>query len=101
MSTTDRTEMSQTGSADARSEDRLRTRKAQGLNWWQGRIWSRAVTSAARNYLGLLRAVFLVVAVPAWTTSFTTRIVRASKLFLVDSGLTAHVQGLGHERLGG
>ncbi|MGH3943047.1 MAG: ATP-binding protein [Pseudonocardiaceae bacterium] len=55
--------------------------------------------STARNYLGLLRAVFLVVDVPAWTTSLTTRIVRAPKLFLVDSGLTAHLQGVTRERL--
>ncbi|HKR48170.1 MAG TPA: ATP-binding protein [Pseudonocardiaceae bacterium] len=55
--------------------------------------------STARNYLGLLRAVFLVVDVPAWTTSLTTRIVRAPKLFLVDSGLTAHLLGIGRERL--
>jgi predicted AAA+ superfamily ATPase len=55
--------------------------------------------STARSYLGLLRAVFLVVDVPAWATSLTTRIVRAPKLFLVDSGLTAHLQGMGRERL--
>ncbi|MGH3978325.1 MAG: ATP-binding protein [Pseudonocardiaceae bacterium] len=55
--------------------------------------------STARNYLGLLRAVFVVVDVPAWTTSLTTRIVRAPKLFLVDSGLTAHLQGVGRQRL--
>ncbi|MGQ0718292.1 MAG: ATP-binding protein [Pseudonocardiales bacterium] len=54
--------------------------------------------STARNYLGLLRAVFLVVDVPAWTTSLTTRIVRAPKLFLIDSGLTAHLLGIGRER---
>lgn len=46
----------------------------------------------------LLRAAFLVVDVPAWTTSLTTRIVRASKLFLIDSGLTAHL-GIGRERV--
>jgi uncharacterized protein len=55
--------------------------------------------STARNYLGLLRAVFLVVDVPAWTTSLTTRIVRAPKLFLIDSGLTAHLLGIGGARL--
>ncbi|MGH3933318.1 MAG: ATP-binding protein [Pseudonocardiaceae bacterium] len=60
---------------------------------------ARLPHSTARNYLGLLRAVFLVVDVPAWTTSLTTRIVRAPKLFLVDSGLTAHLQGLGRARL--
>jgi len=49
--------------------------------------------STARNYLGLLRAVFVVVDVPAWTTSRTTQIVRAPKLFLIDSGLAAHLLG--------
>lgn len=55
--------------------------------------------STARNYLGLLKAVFLAVEVPAWTTSLTTRIVRSPKMFLVDTGLTAHLLGLGRERL--
>ncbi|MGH3914966.1 MAG: ATP-binding protein [Pseudonocardiaceae bacterium] len=55
--------------------------------------------STARNYLGLLRAVFLVVDVPAWTTSLTTRIVRAPKLLLADSGLTAHLLGIERKRL--
>ena len=45
--------------------------------------------STARRYLGLLRAVFLAVEIPAWTTSLTTRIVRSPKVFLSDSGLTA------------
>jgi uncharacterized protein len=40
-----------------------------------------------------------VVDVPAWTTSLTTRIVRAPKLFLIDSGLAAHLLGIGRERL--
>lgn len=55
--------------------------------------------NTARNYLGLLRAVFLVVDVPAWTPNLSTRAVRAPKLFLVDSGLTAHLQGLGRDRI--
>ncbi len=57
--------------------------------------------STARRYLGLLQAVFLVVAVPAWATSMTTRIVKAPKLFLIDSGLTAHLLGIGPRRLAG
>src|SRR5262249_15922470 len=55
--------------------------------------------STARNYLGLLRAVFLVVDVPVWATNLTTRLVKAPKLYLVDSGLTAYLQGMGRERL--
>lgn len=55
--------------------------------------------STARRYLGLLQAVFLVVQVPAWTTSLTTRVVRAPKQFMVDSGLAAHVLGIDFDRL--
>lgn len=55
--------------------------------------------STARRYLGLLRAVFLVAEVPAWTTSLTTRIVKAPKLFLTDTGLTAHLLRVGPERV--
>lgn len=55
--------------------------------------------STARRYLGLLKAVFLVSEVPAWTTSLTTRIVKSPKLFLVDSGLAAHVLGIAAPRL--
>lgn len=47
----------------------------------------------------MLRAVFLAVEIPAWTTSLTTRIVRSPKMFLSDSGLTAHLMGIDRERL--
>lgn len=53
MSTIDRAEMSQTGSTDGRSEDRLRTRKAPGLNWWQA-IAAGAATAAVANLAILL-----------------------------------------------
>ncbi|MBA3574795.1 MAG: ATP-binding protein [Pseudonocardiales bacterium] len=60
---------------------------------------ARLSHSTARRYLGLLRAVFLAVEIPAWTTSLTTRIVRSPKMFLSDSGLTAHLLGIDRERL--
>ncbi|MDQ4104901.1 MAG: DUF6069 family protein [Actinomycetota bacterium] len=55
MSTTDRTEMSQTGSADARSDDHRRTGKVrrEGLNWWQA-IGAGAVVAAVANLAILL-----------------------------------------------
>ncbi|MGH3322458.1 MAG: ATP-binding protein [Streptosporangiaceae bacterium] len=55
--------------------------------------------STARRYLGLLRAVFLVVDVPAWATNQSARVVKAPKLFLSDSGLASHLLGVGPERL--
>jgi predicted AAA+ superfamily ATPase len=55
--------------------------------------------STGRRYFDMLRAVFLVVGVPAWTTSRSTHTLQASKQFLVDIGLTAHVLGVDRERL--
>lgn len=55
--------------------------------------------STARRYLGILRAVFLVVELPAWSTSLTTRLVKAPKVMLADSGLAAHVLGVDRARL--
>lgn len=71
MSTTDRTEMSQTGSAEARS----RTRTAPGLNWWQA-ITAGAVTAAVANL-----AILLI----GWATGASFVIVDAGKLHEVTA----------------
>lgn len=49
------TEMSQSGSADARADDRIRTTKAgrRGLNWWQA-IAAGAVAATVVNLVILL-----------------------------------------------
>lgn len=44
-----------------------------------------------RTYVRLLELLHLVVSVPAWTTGFTARAVRAPRLFVEDSGLLAHL----------
>jgi uncharacterized protein len=46
-----------------------------------------------RRYLPLLETVFLHHAVPAWTRNLTAKISRRPKLYLVDSGLAAHLMG--------
>ncbi|WP_279164887.1 ATP-binding protein [Thermus scotoductus] len=45
--------------------------------------------STLRDYLALLEALFLVVRVPAWTPGGEGRLVKAPKLYFVDSGLAA------------
>jgi predicted AAA+ superfamily ATPase len=45
----------------------------------------------ARNYLTYLDIVFLTTEVPAWSTNFTSKISKASKLYVTDSGLAAHL----------
>jgi uncharacterized protein len=46
------------------------------------------------RYLSLLETVFLIRRLPAWSANVGKRLVKAPKLHLVDSGLTAHLLGL-------
>ncbi|MGH8922619.1 MAG: ATP-binding protein, partial [Actinomycetes bacterium] len=47
------------------------------------------------DYIGLLEALYLVVRLPGWSTSHTTRAKRTPKVLLVDSGLAADLCGAG------
>ncbi len=48
-----------------------------------------------RRYMSLLEGVFLLHYLPAWSTNRTKRVTRSPKLHLTDSGLAAHLVGLG------
>lgn len=52
-----------------------------------------------KRYLALLEATFLVQFLPAWSTNFGKRLIKAPKLFLNDTGLAAYLLGLTPERL--
>jgi predicted AAA+ superfamily ATPase len=52
-----------------------------------------------RNYLSYLDTVFLTMQVPAWSTSLTTKAAKASKTYLTDSGLAAHLMDVEAEAL--
>jgi predicted AAA+ superfamily ATPase len=47
-----------------------------------------------KRYFALLEAVSLVHRVPAWSANLGKRLVRTSKLYLLDAGLACHLQGL-------
>jgi len=49
--------------------------------------------STLGRYLTLLEASFLLQPLPAWTTNLGKRFVKAPKIHLLDSGLTAHLRG--------
>lgn len=49
--------------------------------------------ATVESYLAWIETVFLVHRIPAWTRSPTGRVVRRSKLFVVDSGLAAALTG--------
>jgi hypothetical protein len=52
------------------------------------------------SYLALLDALHVTHSVPAWAVSATTRARRRSKAVMVDSGLAAHLAGVGPEAFG-
>ncbi len=54
----------------------------------------------AADYIGLLEALYLVVRLPGWSTSHTTRAKRRPKVLLVDSGLAADLCGAGEADFG-
>jgi predicted AAA+ superfamily ATPase len=51
------------------------------------------------RYLALLETVFLVHRLPAWSPNLGKRLVKASKLHLVDTGLASHLVGTDARRL--
>jgi predicted AAA+ superfamily ATPase len=55
--------------------------------------------STLQRYVALLKATFLVIDLPAWSTGDVKRGVRASKLYVADSGLLAHLLRLDSARL--
>lgn len=54
---------------------------------------SRVPTTTLRRYLTLLETTFMVHQVPAWSNNKTTRVVRSPKIFMIDSGVAAHLLG--------
>jgi uncharacterized protein len=52
-----------------------------------------------KRYLHLLQTVFLVTPLPAWTPRASHRAQKSPKLFFNDSGLMAHLLGLGMQPL--
>ncbi|MGH9189149.1 MAG: ATP-binding protein [Acidimicrobiales bacterium] len=56
--------------------------------------------STTANYISLLEALHLVVLIPAWATSATTRAKRHPKVVLVDTGLAADLCGAGEAVFG-
>lgn len=54
---------------------------------------ARIPVSTLNRYLTLLQATFLVHLVPAWSSNLSTRLVKAPKLLLNDTGILAYLTG--------
>lgn len=52
-----------------------------------------------KNYLSYLDMVYLTTSLPAWSTNLTARLVKSPKAYPTDSGLAAHLLGVGTEDL--
>jgi uncharacterized protein len=59
----------------------------------------RVSEASTRRYLSLLRAVFVLLRVPAWRRNLGRRGTAAPKYQLVDSGLAAHLLSLDRDRV--
>ncbi len=55
--------------------------------------------STLSRYLTLLAMTFLVQPLPAWSSNLGKRLVKAPKLFMVDTGLACHLVGIDEEGL--
>jgi uncharacterized protein len=53
----------------------------------------------ARNYIGLLQTIFLVLMLPAWRPGIGAREKHAPKTYFVDSGLLTHLLGADERRI--
>lgn len=47
-----------------------------------------------KRYLSLLKLLFLIHELPVWSTNLSSRIVKAPKLLMGDTGLAAHLAGM-------
>jgi len=60
---------------------------------------ARMPLTTLNRYLALLQATFLVQTVPPWASNASSRLVKAPKLLLNDTGLLAHLAGLSEAAL--
>jgi uncharacterized protein len=55
--------------------------------------------TTVRRYLSLLRAIYLIDEIPAWSSNRAKRLIRSPKLILTDTGVAAHLIGASLEQL--
>lgn len=77
----------------------LSTRSASLLNFAEISRSSGLPQTTLKRYFSLLEILLLVYRLPAWERNLGKRLVKAPKVFLLDSGLLAHLVELSPERL--
>ncbi|MGH2834782.1 MAG: ATP-binding protein [Solirubrobacteraceae bacterium] len=79
--------------------ERLAAQTANVLNIAAAASQAGLDRGTATDYLKLLEAVFLLVRLPAWGTSLLSRVGKAPKVHVVDSGVAARLLRLTPEKL--
>jgi predicted AAA+ superfamily ATPase len=54
---------------------------------------------SVKRYLELLKALYLIVEIPAWSGNYTKRLTKSSKIFFVDNGFLGYQLGLDKDYL--
>lgn len=75
----------------------LATRSASLFNQSEMSRTLAIPNSTLGRYLNLLQTIFLIQTLPAWSGNLGKRLVKAPKLFLVDTGVACHLVGIEDE----
>lgn len=71
----------------------LAARSGNLLNMSELSRSSGVAHTTLRRYLSLLETTFLLQLLPAWSTNLSKRLVKSSKIHLIDAGMAAHLTG--------
>ncbi len=77
----------------------LAARSANLLNFAELSRSSGLSQTTLKRYFSLLEMLFLVYRLPAWHRNASKRLVKASKVFVLDSGLLAHLSNVSKSHL--
>ena len=77
----------------------IASRSSTLLNYAELSNSSGIPQTTLKRYMALFDATFLVQLLPAWSSNFSKRLIKAPKVFITDTGLTAHLLGIDNKRL--
>ena len=77
----------------------LAARAGEAINVVELSRETQIPNTSLHRYLDLLQAVFLTVAVPAWSSDQSARLTKTPRTYLVDTGLLCHLLNLGETAL--
>ncbi|MGO9481745.1 MAG: ATP-binding protein [Candidatus Kryptoniota bacterium] len=77
----------------------IASRSSTLLNYAELANSSGIPQTTLKRYMALFDTTFLVQLLPAWSSNFSKRLIKTPKVFITDTGLTAHLLGIDTRRL--